>query len=200
MKEFKAGVAPANKINYREEDVNLLLALERSQAITNPKTLADYIFQNYYQKIKTAADGRLKLIKAVDGEDAFQYVSMTLCTTYQRIDPEKFGKGYLFTMVHNFCNGYYREYINNPIVEDDDRLEKLTAKQGDSEENYLLEKINKFLLTLVPTQREVFELYMINNFSHEMIASTLEISISGSKTRLHQARQKLKKWLASENI
>ncbi len=60
----------------------------------------------------------------------------------------------------------------------------------------ILEKI----ACLSPAYRIVFNLYVIEQFSHEEIAAQLDISIGASKSNLFKARQQLKKLLVSDEF
>jgi RNA polymerase sigma-70 factor (ECF subfamily) len=51
---------------------------------------------------------------------------------------------------------------------------------------------------LPPAYRAVFNLAVVDGFSHEEIAEALQISIGASKSNLSRARQFLKKMLKTE--
>ncbi len=48
--------------------------------------------------------------------------------------------------------------------------------------------------------REVFNLYVIENYSHQQIADALEITLSTSKSQYHRARQLLKERLLKQLV
>lgn len=53
---------------------------------------------------------------------------------------------------------------------------------------------------LSPAYRTVFNLYVIDGFTHEEIANQLEISIGASKSNLFKAREHLKEFFIKNNI
>lgn len=61
------------------------------------------------------------------------------------------------------------------------------------------EEIIRAVQTLPSSYRLVFNLYVIEGFKHEEIASQLSISVGTSKSNLSIAREKLKKILITEN-
>ena len=61
----------------------------------------------------------------------------------------------------------------------------------DIDTKYLIELIQK----LTPAYRLVFNLYVIDDFSHKEISEKLNISIGTSKSNLYKAKGKLKKML-----
>lgn len=80
----------------------------------------------------------------------------------------------------------YAQYHDDPSTET--ILDKLSA-----------EEILKAVQTLPPSYRMVFNLYAIEGFNHEEIASNLSISVGTSKSNLSIARDKLKRILINDN-
>lgn len=66
------------------------------------------------------------------------------------------------------------------------------------EEALTREQIWALLDQLPPAYRAVFNLAVVDGFSHEEIAEALQISIGASKSNLSRARQFLKKMLKTE--
>lgn len=56
------------------------------------------------------------------------------------------------------------------------------------------------LQRLAPSYRMVFNLYVVEGFKHEEIASMLNISVGTSKSNLAIARNKMKKILLAEQL
>jgi len=65
-------------------------------------------------------------------------------------------------------------------------------------ENLTHEQIIAMLDHLPPAYRTVFNLFVVDGFSHEEIAETLKVSVGTSKSNLSRARQHLKSMLADE--
>lgn len=68
-----------------------------------------------------------------------------------------------------------------------DIIEKLTKEQ-----------VFNMLDQLSPAYRAVFNLYVVEGFTHEEIAETIGISVSGSKSNLSRARGQLRQLLQHE--
>lgn len=62
----------------------------------------------------------------------------------------------------------------------------------DFEESISMQTLLKFIQELPPQYRLVFNLYVLDEFSHKEIAEKFNISESTSKSNLHRARQILK--------
>lgn len=60
-----------------------------------------------------------------------------------------------------------------------------------SDENLLLDDIMSLVMELPPGYRAVFNLYVIEGYKHQEIASELDISIGTSKSQLSKARKML---------
>lgn len=66
------------------------------------------------------------------------------------------------------------------------------------EEHLTHQQILQMLDQLPPAYRTVFNLYVVDGFSHEEIGNLLEISVGSSKSNLSRARQHLKNILSSD--
>jgi DNA-directed RNA polymerase specialized sigma24 family protein len=62
------------------------------------------------------------------------------------------------------------------------------------------EQIHQEIKGLPGGCREVFNLYVIENYSHQQIAESLEITLSTSKSQYHRARQLLKERLLKQLV
>lgn len=57
------------------------------------------------------------------------------------------------------------------------------------------EQLTRIIQQLPTGYRTVFNLYVVESFSHQEIATQLGISVSTSKTQLHKAKALLRQWL-----
>ena len=71
---------------------------------------------------------------------------------------------------------------------------------GDEIGEYPMEEINKCIRELPDGCRIVFNLYLLENYSHKEIAEMLNISESTSKSQYQRARQLLQKKLKSKQV
>ncbi|MBL7776561.1 MAG: sigma-70 family RNA polymerase sigma factor [Saprospiraceae bacterium] len=74
-------------------------------------------------------------------------------------------------------------------------FENMFRTEEDFAANLDAETLLQYLQKLPPGYRTVFNLYAIDGFSHEEIASQLNISIGTSKSQLYKAREFLKRIL-----
>jgi RNA polymerase sigma-70 factor (ECF subfamily) len=76
--------------------------------------------------------------------------------------------------------------LNNLTDDSDDSLEKLQLTNASAE------KIIELIQQLSPAYKTVFNLYVVEDYSHKEIAEMLNISIGTSKSNLAKAKGKLK--------
>ncbi|WP_162915764.1 RNA polymerase sigma factor [Paraflavitalea soli] len=81
------------------------------------------------------------------------------------------------------------EFMNFPNAETDNWLQGISFEQ-----------IHQEIKALPGGCREVFNLYVIENYSHQQIADALEITLSTSKSQYHRARQLLKERLLKQLV
>lgn len=79
-------------------------------------------------------------------------------------------------------------FENNSLYEEDDPLEEMLIKLK-------AEEALKAVQNLSPAYQTVFNLYVIENYSHAEIAEILDISEGTSKSNLAKAKQNLRKML-----
>jgi len=72
-------------------------------------------------------------------------------------------------------------------------IEMITCQQTDINAQ-IIEAVRK----LTPVYRTVFNLFVIEGFSHEEISSQLNISVGASKSNLSKARHNLRKILTQQ--
>ncbi|GAA5222357.1 RNA polymerase sigma factor [Membranihabitans marinus] len=94
----------------------------------------------------------------------------------------------------NTAIDHYRK-MSKRRTEDLDQAFGVEGKEPDAVEKVTEKEILSAIQTLTPTYRAVFNLYVIDGFSHREIAEQLDISESTSRSNLVKARSKLKKIL-----
>jgi RNA polymerase sigma factor (sigma-70 family) len=103
-------------------------------------------------------------------------------------------KGWFRKILVNTCIDHLRKtssFMNGHVIQDKHELIPDTAETG-------LDKISHKELVacirdLSPAYRAVFNLFVIEGFSHEEIAKQLGISVGSSKSNLSKARENLRK-------
>jgi RNA polymerase sigma factor (sigma-70 family) len=127
-------------------------------------------------------------------EDAAEILNDGFLKVFTKIHTKKkevpFQKWIMRIMV-NTAIDFYRANLKELFMEDIDNIQK------SSEMETVLERMGfndllKYVQNLSLAYRTVFNLYVIEGFSHEEISSQLSISIGTSKSNLFKARARLK--------
>jgi len=115
-------------------------------------------------------------------------------THIQRFDGSRPFQSWLSTIMINTSIDYYRARIKRL------KMEELNNTNDSEDTENILSKLNygdliKFVQKLSVSYRTVFNLFVIDGYSHEEIAKMLSISVGTSKSNLFKARQQLKEML-----
>jgi RNA polymerase sigma factor (sigma-70 family) len=115
---------------------------------------------------------------------------MKVFTHLSKFDGQKPFHLWLRRIMMNTAIDYYRANLKYRKTYD------LEEADGLGEEDTIQSKLNyedllKLVQELPPSYRTVFNLFAIDGYSHEEIASMLGISVGASKSNLFKARQKL---------
>ncbi len=105
-------------------------------------------------------------------------------------------RAWLFTLMHNvFVNGLRRR---PPPQEPLDWHELPDPRPRGPEGGLNLRDLEAGLATLPPEQREVLLLVCLEELSYAQVAEILGVPIGTVMSRLHRARERLRRWLAEE--
>ncbi|TZF82251.1 sigma-70 family RNA polymerase sigma factor [Pedobacter sp. BS3] len=134
---------------------------------------------------------------AKDKEEAIEIVNdgfMRVFTHIGRYDSAKSFKSWLSTIMINTAIDYYRRRIKS--IE----MEELNDKHDVEDAESILSRMHyEDLISLVQklslAYRTVFNLFVIDGYSHEEISKMLSISTGASKSNLFKAREQLKRML-----
>jgi RNA polymerase sigma-70 factor (ECF subfamily) len=96
----------------------------------------------------------------------------------------------------NTAIDYYRKNVRRR-TEDIDRAYDLSSQDADAISQCSEKEILEAIQQLSPAYRAVFNLYVIEGYSHKEIAEALDITESTSRSNLVKARLKLKELLTS---
>ena len=108
-------------------------------------------------------------------------------------------------MVNTAIDSFRKNKKNIKIFDKNVELENLDQTQEDDYDNpnsnniktaELLEAIQK----LTPAYKTVFNLYVIDGYSHQQIANKLNISVGTSKSNYSKAKQNLQKFLQNKKL
>ncbi|MDB5263798.1 MAG: polymerase sigma 70 [Adhaeribacter sp.] len=110
-------------------------------------------------------------------------------------------KGWLRRIMINTALDNYRHNLKHYYAQDVTELERETSAEG-VEDKLGYEDLIRLVQELSPAYRTVFNLYVIDGFTHEEIATMLSVSVGTSKSNLSKARAhlqaRLKKSLKDE--
>lgn len=134
-----------------------------------------------------------------DANDLVQDTMLKAVTYYSKFKEGTNLKGWLFTIMKNtFINNYRRLVKTNSLITQSEEISSsnlhYSATKNTSDSKFIIGDINKALATLQPEYYVPFIKYFEGYKYHE-IAEILNIPIGTVKTRIHVARQILKKYL-----
>lgn len=109
-------------------------------------------------------------------------------------DPEALLKGWFKRIVVNTCIDHLRKTQLKLVSYDVSNNHELHADaQETGLDKIAYQEIIEAIRLLSPVYRTVFNLFVIEGFSHDEIAQQLKISVGASKSNLSKARQNLRK-------
>jgi len=116
-------------------------------------------------------------------------------TNIEKYDKSLSFKTWLGKIMYNASIDYYRTNLRWSQFVD---LEKSETKMNDANVEHKLdyEDLLSIIQRLPPAYRIVFNLYVVDGYSHDEIAEMTGISASTSRSNLHKARMKLQKMLS----
>jgi RNA polymerase sigma-70 factor (ECF subfamily) len=171
-----------------ERELNQLVESCRSGERTSQQRLYAH-FHNYALTVCSRYAATQDEAKEVLNDAFFK-----IFTKIDRYNPEYSFKGWLHRIVVNTAIDRYRSLQNQP------RHEDLSYAMGVEVETEVIEKLTreeifKMVAHLSPAYRTVFNLFVVDGFSHAEIAEKLGITEGASKSNLSKARMQLKRML-----
>ena len=131
---------------------------------------------------------------AKDKEEALELVNdgfMKVFINMNKYNDDFSFKSWLSTIMINTSIDYYRTRVKRI------HMEELNDHHDQAESEHILSKLNyeeliKLVQKLSIAYRTVFNLFVIDGYSHEEIAKKLSISVGTSKSNLFKAREHLR--------
>jgi RNA polymerase sigma factor (sigma-70 family) len=108
-------------------------------------------------------------------------------------------KLWLRRILINAALDYHRIHQKHRFHEDIGRAEQLPTVEANALEQITHSELLDLIRQLSPAYRLVFNLYVIDGFTHEEIAGQLQISVGTSKSNLARAREQLRILLTRRN-
>lgn len=136
-----------------------------------------------------------------DAEDVFQQGFFLVYKNLHQLKNVEALSGWIKRIFVNVALEHNRKKHQLRIVENPELLSSLKAIDVNEAINLLATEELSILIQSLPTGcREVFNLYIIDGFSHKEIAEQLQISIGTSKSQLFDARKILKNKIIKNNL
>ena len=132
-------------------------------------------------------------------DDLFQEAFITIFNKIHQFEHKGSFEGWtkritINTVLQHFKKQKFHQEINDNLIVDE--VEEFEIENESLNLNYLLELIQE-----LPNQyRLVFNLYVLDGYSHSEIAEALKISEGTSKSNLSRAKQLLRKKIENEPI
>jgi RNA polymerase sigma-70 factor (ECF subfamily) len=121
-------------------------------------------------------------------------------TRLDQYDPAQPFKGWLRRIMINAAVDHYRQEVRHHNQENLDQADQLVATDTiDAYSQLAHEDLLMLIQRLSSAYRLVFNLYVMDGFTHEEIAGQLGISIGASKSNLARARENLRQLLKQIN-
>jgi len=121
-------------------------------------------------------------------------------TRLDQYNPAQPFKGWLRRIMINSAVDHYRQEVRHHNQENLDQVGQLIATDTvDAYSQLAHEDLLMLIQRLSPAYRLVFNLYVMDGFTHEEIAGQLGISVGASKSNLARARENLRQLLKQIN-
>lgn len=141
-------------------------------------------------------------------EDAVEILNDGFLKVFKEIDKYKPAytdvissfKGWLRKIMVYTAIDHYRKYLKHSLVTQlDNVVYQIPIASEDAISKLSYEEIIQSIQKLSPGYRTVFNLFIIEGFSHDEVAKVLGISVGTSKSNLSKARVQLQKILFKQN-
>ncbi|MDN3667783.1 RNA polymerase sigma factor [Echinicola jeungdonensis] len=120
---------------------------------------------------------------------------MKIFNKISQFNPDQPFKPWFRRILINTSINHYKKYIHQNNNADLDQVKKVSDQGQDIMGEISYQEIIQLLQNLSPKYRTVFNLNVIEGYSHEEIADMLQISVGTSKSNLSRARANLRSML-----
>lgn len=151
------------------------------------KTICDRYSNNEDDSIEILNDGFLKIFKAID---RFSPVHADVVRSF---------KGWLSKTMKHTAIDYFRKNHKNSMVNIEGEIIQVSPVREDVLNKIYHEEIVQSISGLTPAYKAVFNLFVIEGFTHKEISMMIGISIGTSKSNLSLAKRQLRKILIAKN-
>ena len=145
--------------------------------------------RNEEDAIEAMQDGFIKVFRQIKNFEPPENPDITYATFYGWIKK---------IMVYTSINQFRKRQRQISWEGEEKLMHYETATNESPLDKIAYEDLIKMIQHLTPAYRSVFNLFVIDGFSHEEIAGLLNISIGTSKSNLLRAREKLKQMIKND--
>lgn len=132
-------------------------------------------------------------------EEALDVLNDSFLKVFTKLDqynPELPFKAWLRRILINTALDQYRQSVQHYYHDDISQVaDQVSTATADAQSQLAYEELLAMISQLSPAYRTVFNLYVIDGYSHDEIAEQLGISVGTSKSNLARARENLRMML-----
>ncbi|MBN3518732.1 sigma-70 family RNA polymerase sigma factor [Algoriphagus lutimaris] len=123
---------------------------------------------------------------------------MILFKTPRKLDPSLPFKPWFRRVLINRCINHFKKHQRKMDETGFDQIPESETNEPSPLESMQYEELLQLILRLPTAYRAVFNLYILDGYTHDEIAKLLDISVGTSKSNLSRARQKLREMLNTQ--
>ncbi|MDB9702149.1 RNA polymerase sigma factor [Flavobacteriales bacterium] len=159
----------------------------------------ELFFKHFYGKMMAVCSRYAR--DRDEAQDILQDAFMKVFDNLQKYEVTGSIEGWVRRIFVNTAIDHYRKQKNKFNIEEDGRIEDEDSYYNELEENdSVYSKIKPTDITdameqLSPAYKMVFNLYAIENYTHQEVAEILDINIGTSKSNYAKAKQKVREIL-----
>lgn len=156
------------------------------------------VFEMFYGKMMGVC---LRYSKGMDNaQDVLQDGFIKVFKNIKRYNGEGSFEGWMRRIMVNTAIDHFRKDRSSTVISDSDYVNDLGDEAIEEEDNEMIaaikqEEIMKAVQKLSPAYKAVFNLYVIEGYTHKEISEMLGISVGSSKSNLSKAKMNLRKVL-----
>jgi RNA polymerase sigma factor (sigma-70 family) len=156
------------------------------------------LYQEHYSKMMGVC-----LRYASSRDEALDLLHEGFIKVFQHIQRYKPGtslQAWMRTIVVNTCIDYHRRQVRRRTEDIETAYAAYDEDTPDVLSNLTEKEILDAVQTLSPAYRAVFNLYVVEGYSHKEIGDALQITESTSRSNLVKARTKLQEYFAARRM
>ncbi len=179
-------------LNLERTETDFVTALSRQE-----RWAQQLLYEQHYGKMMGIC-----LRYAGSRDEALDLLHEGFIKAFQNIKRYKPGTSitaWIRTIMVNTCIDYYRRNVRRR-TEDLDTVYAASTDDPDVLSNLTEQEILGAVQELSPAYRAVFNLYVVEGYSHKEIGEALDITESTSRSNLVKARHKLQEYFASKRM